>query len=521
MRPEKDGYGREPEGPAMESTVQRAGSVGRSPALAPWLCVALTVSACQFAPPLRTPPVPTRARYTAVPILATADRSAPTRISAQRFVYGAQLAQPWWHAFHSARLDALVEEALQHSPTVAAAEAELRVARANVQLSQAVLYPQAGLALGASRGKNSGANFGGHLPGSTFSLYTGNVAVSYYPDFFGINRLLYRGSAAQMHAQQAALAAARLSLAGNVVDAAFGVAAAAAQLNASNAAIAAERRLQRLVEAQYLGGTVSYASVLTQRAQLAASESQLPPLRQQLAAYHHLLAVLLGHAPSERRARDFALNEFALPRRIPVALPSTLLRQRPDIRIAVEQMRYALTGIGIAKAQFYPLVTLTAAGGSSALTPGGLFNGSSTVWSIGGALAQPLLEGGKLRAQERSAYATYDAVRASYRATVLGAFQQVADALRALQNDGAAARDQDRARQALCAQVRLAEAGYRSGATDQSTVLLATVDCQNARAAWARLTATRLQDTAALFIALGAARWPRSAPGAARQEPPR
>lgn len=500
----------------MSATVHPAGSMRRPPASAPWLCATLALSACQFAPPLRTPPVPTHARYTAVPIHSTPGGIPPARIPAQHFVYGPALAHPWWRTFHSARLDALVEQALRHSPTVAAAEAELRVARANVQLSQAVFYPQVGLNLATSRTKNSGANFGGHLPGSTFSLYTGNVAVSYYPDFFGINRLLYRGSTAQLHAQQATLSAARLSLAGNVVDAAVGAAAAAAQLRASNAAVSAERRLLRLLEAQYHAGSVSDASVLSQRAQLAASQSQLPPLRQQLAAYHHLLAVLLGRAPSQRRARDFALDEFTLPRNIPIALPSTLLRQRPDVRIAVEQMRYALAGIGIAKAQFYPLLTLTAAGGSSALTPGSLFDGASTVWSIGGTLAQPLFEGGKLRAQERSAYAAYDVVRASYRSTVLGAFQQVADALRALQNDGAAAREQERLREALCTQVRLAEAGYRSGATDLSGVLLATIDCQNARATLARLTATRLQDTAALFVALGGDRWP--SPGAARRE---
>ncbi len=452
--------------------------------------------------------VRTAPQYTAAPAPRRSDTGTDQRIAPQAFAYGATLPRPWWQLFGSRRLDSTVAFALRHSPTVAAAHALLRVARANVRVSAAVLYPQVGVDLGAARTRNSGANFGGHLPGSTFSLYTGSVAVSYYPDLFGINRLVYRGSEAQMAAQRAALAVARLTLAGNVVDAAIGTAAATARIRATKAAIAAQRRLLRLTESQYRGGGVTYANVLAQRAQLHASESQLPPLQQQLAAYRHLLAVLLGKSPSQARDDGFTLREFALPREIPVALPSILLRHRPDIQIAEAQMRYALTGVGIAKAQLFPLVTLTASAGSTALAAGKLFSASSAIWSIGGALAQPVFEGGRLRAQERAAYATYDAARATYRSTVLAAFQQVADALRALEHDGAAARDQDRLTRALHAQIGLAEAGYRSGATDFSAVLLAEINYQNARVSSASTTAARLQDTTALFVALGGDGWP-------------
>ncbi len=460
----------------------------------------------------------TAPQYTAAPAPHRSDTGTDQRIAPQTFTYGATLSRPWWQLFGSPRLDSTVALALRRSPTVAAAQAQLRVARANVRISGAVLYPQVGVDLGAARTKNSGANFGGHLPGSTFSLYTGSVAVSYYPDLFGINRLVYRGSEAQMEAQDAVLAVARLTLAGNVVDAAIGTAAATARIRATRAVIVAQRRLLRLIEAQYRGGGVTYADVLAQRAQLTASESQLPPLQQQLAVYRHLLAVLIGHSPSRARGGSFTLREFTLPRDIPVALPSSLLRHRPDIRIAEAQMRYALTGVGIAKAQLFPLVTLSASAGSTALTAGRLFSASSSVWSIGGALAQPIFEGGKLRAQERAAYATYDAARATYRSTVLGAFQQVADALRALEHDAAAAREQERLTRALHAQIGLAEAGYRSGATDFSVVLLAEINYQNARVASASITAARLQDTTALFVALGGDGWPDRPGLAARAE---
>lgn len=469
----------------------------------------LGLSACHFAPPLRLPEVPTGSRYTAAPAPLRAQTGSDHRIPPQRLAYGATLSHPWWRLFHSERLNLLVAQALRDSPSIEAAEAQLRAARANVQASAAVLYPQVGLNLGASRTKSSGASFGGHVPGSTFSLYTGDVAVSYYPDFFGINRLLYRGSTAEMNAQRAALAAARLTLAANVVNAAIGGAAAASKLTELRRMIAAQRVLLRLTDSQYRGGGVSYASVLAQRAQLAASELQLPPLQQELAAYRHLLAVLLGESPSRLRGRTFRLNHFRLPARVPVAIPSALLRHRPDIRIAEEQMRYALTGIGIAKAQFYPLVTLTASAGASALQAGKLFDASSAVWSVAGALAQPIFEGGKLRAQERAAYASYDLARANYRGTVLAAFQQVADALRALQHDDIAARDQDRQVTALRAQIRLADAGYRAGASDYAAVLVSRINYQSALVAADQIASVRLQDTTALFLALGGDRWPQ------------
>jgi NodT family efflux transporter outer membrane factor (OMF) lipoprotein len=468
-----------------------------------------SLAGCEFAPPLRVPVVPTAAHYTAAPAPRDIGSSVNREVPPQHIIFGTSLARPWWHAFHSPQLDGLINRALTHSPTVAAAEAQLRAARANVAIAAAVLYPQLGMNLGASRTKTSGANFGGHLPGSTFSLYTGQVAVSYYPDFFGVNRLLYRGSTAQLNAQRAALQAARLTLAGNVLDAAVGIAATSAEISATSRLIAAQRQLLELVQAQYRGGATTYGAVVAQRAQIEASEAELPPLQQQRSVYRHLLAVLLGTAPSRLRDRSFTLQAFSLPPRVPLALPSTLLRNRPDIRIAEEQMRYALTGVGIAKAQFYPLVTLSASAGSSALTAGKLFDASSTVWSLGGALAQPIFEGGKLRAQERGAYATYAATRAAYRSTVLTAFQQVADALRALQHDAAAAQAQARLLDTLREQLRLAEAGWRAGATDFSAVLIAEADYRTALPARARITAARLQDTAALFVALGGDPWPQ------------
>ena len=469
------------------------------------LAIGVAITGCRFEPPLRRPSVPSAADYTAVPAPHHVD-AGPGGV-AQHLVYGGTPPDRWWQLYRSPRLDALVRRALQHSPTIDAARSQLRAARATLQAVGASFYPQVSANLGASRAKSSGASFGGRVPGSTFSLFTGGLAVSYYPDFFGINHLVYRSSQAQMNAQRYALAAARWALSGNVVDAAIGEAGTRAQIDALHGVIVAERRWVRLTEAQYRGGGTSLSSVLAQRAQLAASEAELPPLEQQFAVDRHVLAVLLGDAPSRGSGAPFTLGELALPRRIPIALPSALLRQRPDVRIAEEQMRYALAGIGIAKAQFYPLVTITGTAGASALDAGRLLDASSGVWSLGAALAQPIFAGGRLRAQKRAADAAYDSARAVYRSTVLGAFGQVADALRALEHDGAAARAQQRLEVALRTQWRLAQAGYRAGATDYGATLAAEVAYRNARVTSARIAAARLQDTAALLVALGGD-WP-------------
>ncbi|WP_414041435.1 efflux transporter outer membrane subunit [Acidithiobacillus sp. M4-SHS-6] len=489
-----------------EAIAKRAFSKALSIVVA--LAAGAGLSACSFEPPLHLPRVP--AGYTAGPPPQKTVGSPHGGATMQKFTYGQNLDADWWTSFHSPRLDALVVRALRNSPTIAAAQAQLRQAQADMAVNASIFYPQVTGNLGASRQKSSGANFGGKFSGFTYSLFTGSVGVSYYPDIFGVNRLIYRGSEAQMAYQRYELAAARLTLAGNVVNTAIGQASTQAQIVATETIIARERALLHLTEAQYRGGGVPYLNVLTQQSQLLASESTLPPLQQQLALYRHQLAILAGVFPSQWQEKPFTLEEITLPREIPVALPSTLVEQRPDIQAAEQQMRYALAQIGVAKAQFFPIVTLSASFGASSLTPDLFFNPLSSVWGVAGALAQPLFEGGKLRAQERAAYAAYDATFAGYRSTVLGAFGQVADALRALEHDGASVRTQSRSLQTARQAMTLAEAGYRSGSTDYLFLLNAEVTYQNARIALLRAEAQRYQDTTALFVALGGDDWGKS-----------
>ena len=477
-----------------------------------WVATALMsawagMSACSFEPPLHVPRIPSGSGYTAGPPPYRTTGAVGRGGAPQRFAYGRTLSRQWWELFHSRRLDEVVRRALRDSPSIAATQAQLRAAQASMEANAGIFYPQISADLGASRQKSSGATLGGRFPGFTYSLFTGGVGITYYPDIFGINRLVYRGSKAQTEYQRYELATARLTLSGNVVNTAIAEAATQAQIDATEGIIARERELLVLTEAQYQGGGSPYVNVLAQRAQLLANEATLPPLQQQLAVYRHLMAILGGESPSQWREKPFTLNDLALPEELPVALPSTLVRNRPDIEAAEQQMRYALAGIGVAKAQFFPIVTLSASAGTSSSTTGAFFSSSSSVWSIAAALAQPVFEGGKLRAQERGAYAAYDTTLAVYKATVLSAFQQVADALRALEHDGAAVQAEHRSLQTVQQEMEVAQAGYRSGTTDYLSLLNAEVAYQNARIAAVHAVAQRYQDTAALFVALGGDWW--------------
>ena len=473
-----------------------------------------SLAACSFEPPLRVPQAPAdKTPYTAG--ISPKETVAPGGPSghAQEIAYGKDLHEEWWKLFHSKALDELIAAGLKNSPSVAQAQAQLKQAEATARANASIFYPQVTGNLQANRSKSSSAAFGGS-GGFHYSLITGSVGVSYYPDIFGVNRLVYRNSEALVKYQQWELEAARLTLTGNIVTISISEAAAEGQIRATRAIVAQEQQLLDLTENQYKAGAVGYLNVVTQRSQLASEMATLPPLEQQLAVYRHELAILVGAFPGDARRQSFTLTELQLPEKLPVSLPSQLLKQRPDIRAALAQMRAANAVIGEARAQFYPTVQLSAAFGDTASHPGLFFNPASSIWSLVGALSQPIFEGGKLEAQKAEAHAAYDVVYAAYRSTVLSAFDQVANALRAVEHDAQTLAAQREALQAAAQALQLAQASYRAGASDYLTLLTSEVQYDNARIAEIKAESQRYQDTAALLVALGGGWWNKKEPQA-------
>jgi NodT family efflux transporter outer membrane factor (OMF) lipoprotein len=431
--------------------------------------------------------------------------------NAQLFLAGRDIPSQWWTLFECKPLDRLVRQALADSPTLVAAQASLRQARENRLAQLGGLFPSVDAGFSAKRNKFTGASFGQpDTPGGLFTLYNASVSVSYTLDLFGATRRGLEELQAQVDYQRYLAEGTYLTLTSNIVTTAVREASLREQIRATRDILAAEGEQLNLVEQQFLLGGVARPEVLAQKAQLAQSRASLPPLENQLAQTRHQLAVLAGSPPgAAAQLPEFNLADFRLPRELPVTLPSSLVSQRPDIRAAEELLHSACALIGVATANLYPKLTITGDYGTQSTLLTGLFSGGTTVWSIGAGLLQPIFRGGELTARRRAAIAAYDQAEAQYRETVLQAFQDVADVLRALEKDAETLKAQSEAEAAAAESLDLTRNRFELGSVSYLTLLNAERQHQQARLSLAQARAARFADTAALFQALGGGWWNR------------
>ncbi|MDB5987218.1 MAG: efflux system, outer rane lipoprotein NodT family [Nevskia sp.] len=479
-------------------------------------CALTILSGCAVGPDFKTPPAPAAERYGNQPLPPETGTAPGAAGAAQAFVISNQLPAQWWQQFGSERLSALVLEAFAGSPSTASAEAALRQAYANYQAQRAGLLPFFDGKADAQRQKINGAAFG--TPGAgnfIYNLFDASVNVSYNLDLFGGVRRGVEAQAAQVDYQRFQLEAAYQTLAANVVTSSVTEARLRALLAAQQAIIADEQDTLRITEVRFQAGAVSSANVLTARSNLASDQATLPSLQQQLDQAQNQLAVYLGKAPSERATSNFELSEFTLPLQIPVSLPSELVRQRPDVRAAEAQLHGASANVGVATANMLPQIQLTGSYGVESSKTSNLFDNG--VWSIGANITQPLLHFGELSAKRRAALAAYDGAAADYKLTVLRAFQDVANALTALQTDAAALAAQYAAMDAAKASLALSEKQLKLGGISYLDLLTAQQQYQRANTNYLTALAARYADTAALFQALGGGWWNRPAANGTQQ----
>jgi NodT family efflux transporter outer membrane factor (OMF) lipoprotein len=470
----------------------------------------LALSACAVGPDFAPPPAPPVTGYTpeANPsVTPSADAAAG---AAQKFDMGRDIPGEWWEVFHSKELDALITEALQANPSLQAAQAALWQAKENLYAQTGKLLPQADANSSAERQQFSPAEFGGSGPPSLFNLYQATVNVSFAPDVFGGQRRQIEATAAQADYQRFELEATYLTLTANVVTAAVQEASLRGQIDATRDIIKVESDQLVVVNNQFQGGAAARTDVLTQQSELATAQATLPPLQKQLEQQHHVLLALIGRFPSEVTRDRLTLAALRLPTDLPVSLPSQLVAQRPDIRAAEAQLHQASAQIGVAIANRLPQFNLTGSYGSAALNTASLITPSALVWSAAASGTMPLFHGFTLLHQQRAAEAAYDVAEAQYRNTVLQAFQNVADALRALQLDAATLRAQRAALRAASDTLNLSVGQYRLGAIAYVILLNAQRSYQQSRLAVVQAQAARYADTAALFQALGGGWWNRA-----------
>ena len=480
------------------------------------MLVAAALAGCAVGPDFVRPAAPKTDGYLTEPLPSDTGGGEGVASTVQHLRPGEDLPAEWWVAFHSDPLDALIRDALKNSPTVAAAQAALRQARETATATRdSLLYPGAELDLGVTRERLSSAALG--IPASvagssqTLTIYNAAINASYTPDIFGGARRQVEGARAQADYQRQELESAYLSLTSSLVTTAVMEASLRGQLKATQEILAAEEEELRIARAQFQAGAIGRNAVLTSQTQLAQTRAGVAPLEKALAQTRHQLAILSGRLPNATDLPQFTLDSFTLPDDLPVSLPSALVHQRPDILAAEAQLHAACAAVGVATANMYPQLPLTASIGSEPLTLGQLFDSSSLVWSAGASLVQPLFLGSELAARRRAAAAAYDQATAQYRQTVLSAFQNVADALQALQSDAAALESQSQADAAALASLNLTNDQFRIGAASHLDLFIAQSQYNQTHLALISAQAARFADTAALLQAMGGGWWNRKA----------
>ena len=371
----------------------------------------------------------------------------------------------WWAVFRDEELNGLENDLLAANETLKVALAHYRQARASAAVQNATLFPTVGVGADASRQRYSGSR----ATGSSFPL-TGPITqnswsipftVSYEVDLFGQRRRTIEAAQASLQANAADLENVRLVLSAELAADYFSVRQLDTEIGILVRTVDTLERGLELVNSRHKGGVASGLDVAQEETLLNQTRTQATLLRQQRKQFEDAIAVLTGRAAPDYHlaARQLA----AEPPDLDTSLPSDLLERRPDIAEAEREMAVANAQIGVAKAAYYPSLVLYGSGGWNSAKISQLLNAESGVWALGANLAENIFTGGARRAQTQFSEAGYDAAVASYRGTVLGAFQEVQDNLTGLEVLATAQRSQADAVAAARRQLDIANSRYVGG----------------------------------------------------------
>jgi NodT family efflux transporter outer membrane factor (OMF) lipoprotein len=421
---------------------------------------------------------------------------------AQQFEIGATTVPQWWRLYRSDALDALVEEGLRNSPTLAGAQRTLASAEEELraQVGASTLPSVDGVAE-VDRARSP------VVPGLgpqqvQYNFFAGQILAHYTFDLFGQTRYANSASAARVNVQAYELEAARRALAANIVGTAINVAALDRQIALTERLVAVANQTANEDQQRYALGSVSRTQALESTQDAASVAATLPALRQQRARAIHALAVLMGRTPDNApTVPDF--DSLSLPEHVPVAVPSDLLRARPDIQAADAALKAAAADVGAATAQLFPSLSLTASMGRGGFSWPTVLSGAGALWAIGAGLSQPIFHGGALFAQRRASIDAYDAAVLHYKSTVLSAFQDVADSLAALDNDAQTVISTEAGARAARAAFDDTASRRRLGSLPPTAQHVTEQRFLNAQVGAVRATSQRMSDTAALFQAMG------------------
>ena len=471
----------------------------------------LAAAGCVAGPNFKTPAAPDVAHYNAKPIDSAVATPGVTGGDAQQLSAGADLQGDWWTLFHSQPLDALIDEGLKNNHDQKAAQAALKAAHEGVLAQRGAYYPSVTAGFGGTRQRTSSALAPTPFNNAQiYSLYTPQVSVTYSPDVFGLNRRTVEATRAQEDQARYELYAADLTLTTNIANAYIQDAALEAQIDATKNLIDIDTKSVDTLKYQLAKGYANRLDLAAQQSALAQQVAQLPGLVKLEQQQRDLLAVLVGRYPEKAPDAPSDLAGLQLPQDLPLSLPSTLVRQRPDILQAEANMHMASAQIGIAAANRLPNIQLTADAGTMALAFGKIFAAGSQFWDFGGQITQTIFDAGQLKHKEAAAKDLFVQASEQYRSTVLTAFQNVADTLVALDQDARALQANAAAADAAKTTLDLSQEQYKAGYANYLSLLSAEQGYQQARINLVQAQASRYADTVALYQALGGGWWNRA-----------
>lgn len=407
----------------------------------------------------------------------------------------------WWKLFGDPALDELIERALAANQDLRAAAARVEQARAAAGIARSNYWPQIA-AHGEVVRERTSSTTDNVFPDTLTTTYRAPLSASWEVDLFGRVRHLTASARADAEATAATFESVRLALTSDVAASYFSLRALDQELASLRDSVGLRRRARELAQARFANGTAAELDVARADTELATTEAEAAALANRRATLQNALAVLLG-APAPSFDLSTLNPQLPTPPAVPPGLPAALLERRPDIAAAERALAAAQSRIGVAKAAFFPAISLTGSAGYASAEIDGLFKADSRIWSIGPSLYLPIFQGGRNRANLERSRAVHDEAVAVFRQRVLVAFREVQDALTATRLFAEQAAAQERALVAARRATALAQTRYDAGLVSFLEVIDAQRTALATERASAHLGALRLNASVALIKALG------------------
>jgi multidrug efflux system outer membrane protein len=456
-----------------------------------WLAVAMAslgfAAGCRVGPNYHRPVVKSPTAFR--------DLSENTQVQAQA---GSYADLPWWQVFQDPQLQELIRTALKQNYDLQLATERINSARAQVTVTRSSLFPQV----------QGNGNFAGGKDGNSqtkFNFLTLTADAAFQLDFFGRLRRATEASRAQLLATEDARQTVILTLVSDVASAYFALLQLDLQLQITRNTVAAQEASVKLTNLRIEHGVATKLDVLQAQQVLDSANAQIPDLERQIAQDENAISILLGNYPQAVK-RGRSLVEQPLPPEVPPGLPSSLIERRPDIREAEQILVAANAEVGVAKAQFFPQISLTGSGGgafgrSSAFS--GLMSSQTGTWSYGAQVGQPIFTGGALRGNLRLAQSQHQQALIAYQQAIQRAFGDVSDAIIAYQKFHQVRVRQEDSVADLQESVRLSNMRYKGGTTTYLEVLDGQRSLFSAELTLAQARGTEYQSLVQLYRALG------------------